>query len=358
MAIRAHVERSEPGLVWGWAHDPASPDSRLLIEVLDDDVPRASGTAERFRPDLLKVGIGDGNCGFVMNLAAPGSDAPPVGERRLVVRNPDTGENHTLEAVPVARVAAAPDGVVHFPPGQATLLRPHGLLLTNVRGRHDFGPATVFEPPVVVHATIRGSVEVGAFTGFYGSRLSSTSVGRYCSIAPDVVVGLNEHPTGWMTTSLLAEDPAAHDWDLFVRPGARDGERARGIHFPTNLRRTVIGHDVWIGARALVLKGVAIGHGAIVAGGSVVTRDVPPYAIVGGVPAKVLRMRFDAPTVERLLALRWWRFALHDLAGLPFDRMPEVLDTVEERIASGTLEEWRPEPITPAGIRALLAAGG
>jgi hypothetical protein len=97
--------------------------------------------------------------------------------------------------------------VVHFPPGQATLLRPHGLLLTNVRGRHDFGHATVFEPPVVVHATIRGSVEVGAFTGFYGSRLSSTSVGRYCSIAPDVVVGLNEHPTGWMTTSLLAETP-------------------------------------------------------------------------------------------------------------------------------------------------------
>ena len=184
MAIRAHVERSEPGLVWGWAHDPASPDSRLLIEVLDDGAPRASGTAERFRPDLLKVGVGDGNCGFVMDLAAPGPDAPPVGERRIVVRNPDTGEHLALEAVPVASVAAAPDGVVHFPPGQATLLRPHGLLLTNVRGRHDFGHATVFEPPVVVHATIRGSVEVGAFTGFYGSRLSSTSVGRYCSIAP------------------------------------------------------------------------------------------------------------------------------------------------------------------------------
>lgn len=75
----------------------------------------------------------------------------------------------------------------------------------------------------------------------------------------------------------------------------------------------------------------------------------------GGVPAKVIRMRFDEPTVERLLALRWWRYALHDLAGLPFDRMPEVLDTVGERIDSGALAEWRPAPITPARSREMLA---
>lgn len=68
----------------------------------------------------------------------------------------------------------------------------------------------------------------------------------------------------------------------------------------------VIGNDVWIGYEAVVLAGVRIGDGAIVAARSVVTRDVPPYAVVGGVPARVIRRRFDDATVERLLRLRWW----------------------------------------------------
>lgn len=68
----------------------------------------------------------------------------------------------------------------------------------------------------------------------------------------------------------------------------------------------VVGNDVWIGYEAVVMAGVRIGDGAIVAARAVVTRDVPPYAIVGGVPAKVIRMRFDPATVRRLLAVRWW----------------------------------------------------
>ena len=102
--------------------------------------------------------------------------------------------------------------------------------------------------------------------------------------------------------------------------------------------RTVIGHDVWIGARALVLKGVTIGHGAIVAGGSVVTRDVPPYAIVGGVPAKVLRMRFDAPTVQRLLALRCAGAAL----AVALDRPPSSRIAERERANSSPVSVVAP----------------
>jgi virginiamycin A acetyltransferase len=69
---------------------------------------------------------------------------------------------------------------------------------------------------------------------------------------------------------------------------------------------TVVGHDVWLGYRALVMPGVNIGHGAVVAAASVVTSDVPPYAIVGGNPARVLRMRFDEEEVKRLLRAAWW----------------------------------------------------
>ena len=69
---------------------------------------------------------------------------------------------------------------------------------------------------------------------------------------------------------------------------------------------TVVGHDVWFGYGAMIMPGVRIGNGAIIASGSVVTKDVPAYAVVGGNPAKVIRTRFDDATVARLEAVAWW----------------------------------------------------
>ena len=77
----------------------------------------------------------------------------------------------------------------------------------------------------------------------------------------------------------------------------------------------LIGNDVWIGYEAVILSGVAIGDGAIVAARSVVTKDVPPYTIVGGVPAKPIRRRFDQETIDALLELRWWDWPLERLSG-------------------------------------------
>ena len=76
----------------------------------------------------------------------------------------------------------------------------------------------------------------------------------------------------------------------------------------------VIGNDVWIGYEAVILSGVTIGDGAIVAARSVVTRDVPPYTIVGGVPARPIRRRFDQETIDALLELRWWDWPLEKLS--------------------------------------------
>jgi acetyltransferase-like isoleucine patch superfamily enzyme len=70
----------------------------------------------------------------------------------------------------------------------------------------------------------------------------------------------------------------------------------------------VIGSDVWLGVGALILSGVTVGHGAVVAAGAVVVKDVPPYAIVGGNPARILRMRFEGETVEALLRIAWWNW--------------------------------------------------
>ena len=126
---------------------------------------------------------------------------------------------------------------------------------------------------------------------FIGDRLV---IGKFCSIAAEATFIMNggNHPTTWLTTYPFPI--FGHGWEAAQPPA-----------WPTR-GDTVVGNDVWIGYRATIMPGVTIGDGAIVATASVVTRDVPPYAIVGGNPAVVIRHRFDEATVARLLAVRWW----------------------------------------------------
>ena len=93
---------------------------------------------------------------------------------------------------------------------------------------------------------------------------------------------------------------------------------------------TNIGNDVWIGANVTTLQGVSIGDGAVVAAGAVVVKDVPPYAIVGGNPAKVLKYRFDEDVITHLLALKWWERPIAELATLPFDDVRKCIALLSE----------------------------
>ncbi len=121
------------------------------------------------------------------------------------------------------------------------------------------------------------------------------TIGRYGSIADGVEILLGgNHRTDWATTYPFPEWPEL--W-----PGA---ERVEGSHATRG--DVSIGHDVWLGSQCMILSGVRVGTGAVVAARAVVTRDVPPYAVVGGNPARALKSRFDEPTVEALLASRWW----------------------------------------------------
>lgn len=125
------------------------------------------------------------------------------------------------------------------------------------------------------------------------SSIDSGTIGKFCSIAARVSIGPFEHPTRWFSTH-----PATYGepgWGLLREP------KAASTKLPP-----MIGSDVWIGRSAFVLRGVSVGHGAIIGAGAVVTRDVPPYAIVVGVPAKVVAFRFAPEIIERLLRLRWW----------------------------------------------------
>jgi virginiamycin A acetyltransferase len=131
---------------------------------------------------------------------------------------------------------------------------------------------------------------------FIGDKLI---IGKFCAIAKDVkfiMNGANHKTSGFSTYPFFI---FANGWEK-VMP--KEGE----LPFKGD---TVIGNDVWIGYEATIMPGVKIGSGAIIASKSVVTKDVPPYAVVGGNPAQIMKMRFDEETIQKLLKIAWWEWS-------------------------------------------------
>lgn len=128
------------------------------------------------------------------------------------------------------------------------------------------------------------------------SIISRTTIGNFCSIADFVVCGLGRHPTHTFVSS----------HPIFYSSKKQSQISFADTNFFEEYRPITIGNDVWIGSRAIILDGVHIGDGAIIGAGSVVTKDVPPYAIVGGVPARIIRYRFKEDKIAFLQKSRWW----------------------------------------------------
>lgn len=177
---------------------------------------------------------------------------------------------------------------------------------------------------------------LGAFSYVIGTaHVLKSDVGRYCSIATGAAVGPTEHPTDRLSThSLVYNSPRFLDNPVFA------AMKAKGAPHPRNRMRTTIGHDVWIGANASVLCGVTIGTGAIVGAGAVVTKNVPPYAIVVGVPAKVIEYRFAPDLIERLLLSEWWEYHLdQSVVGVDYSEVEAFLDRLETLKKAGALRK-------------------
>lgn len=124
-----------------------------------------------------------------------------------------------------------------------------------------------------------------------------SEIGAFCSIAWDVSIGPANHDYHKITNHSFLYN--AYDK---IRP-------EESIAYDRFNNVCKVGNDVWIGSGATILRNVKIGDGAIVGGGAVVTKDVPPYAIVAGIPAKIIRFRFDQKLIKELLELRWWNFS-------------------------------------------------
>lgn len=170
---------------------------------------------------------------------------------------------------------------------------------------------------------------------YTGSNLKNCCCGNYCSIADNVVFTLPRHPVDRITTSPVTYRNAR------CTPVA---EKVRRIPVRETLGPVQVGHDVWIGYHATIMDGVSIGNGAVVGAHSVVTKDVPPYSIVAGVPAKVIRYRFEPSVIQAIEASRWWEYDLSEWdETVDWDNLEETLEKVTAAIRTGRLRKIDPE---------------
>ncbi|HUC62284.1 MAG TPA: CatB-related O-acetyltransferase [Alphaproteobacteria bacterium] len=213
----------------------------------------------------------------------------------------DRFENTTAEPVQL-------HGIVRLNPGAR-------IIASTVRGPLYLNRNTQLGPDVVA----------GKYVGMNESCfIARATIGAYCAIGARTAINPFNHPTDWLSINEFQYHPNSFDWvdeyNAFVRLART----------PDMFKHATIGNDVWTGHNVNIMAGVNVGDGAIVAAGAVVTADVPPYAIVAGVPATVKRYRFAEPVIERLLRVKWWELELSQLSGLPFRDVERCLDLIED----------------------------
>lgn len=205
----------------------------------------------------------------------------------------------------------------------------------------------LFEPPCSLKwMDVHHSLHLGAFSYAVSGFFFGCRIGRYCSFGEEVQIGRHSHSMHWASTSPFFYTPYKNVIDLDLPEGLslvphEDFVRSTP---PVVAQTTHVGNDVWIGHGAFILPGVNIGDGAVIAAQSVVTKDVEPYAIMAGSPAKLIRYRFDSGKVEKLLLCKWWDFAPWQLKGLCLDDIDEFTKEIA-KLRVNSADVYTPETV-------------
>jgi virginiamycin A acetyltransferase len=165
---------------------------------------------------------------------------------------------------------------------------------------------------------------IGAFSYSWSAFDERISIGRYCSIAGGVEIMPDSHPTHLFTTSSMIYDTNIAHRRYWYEDNLYEENDGLNPSHSTNDKSIAVGNDVYIGYSAKLRKGITIGDGAIVGAYSLVTKNVPPYAVVVGNPARVVRMRYSDNEIARLLMLQWWNW---DFKEIIQSTAPDSIDT-------------------------------
>lgn len=190
---------------------------------------------------------------------------------------------------------------------------------------------------------------MGSFSYSFSPLPPGMKIGRYCSISWNMTVMHGNHAMDFVSTSSFS-----YDQHLVLFRKALDGrEINRYPSAPSRPERAelpIIGNDVWIGQDVMLARGIELGDGSVVAAGAVVTKSVPPYAIVGGNPAKLIRMRFHPELIKRLLASQWWRYSFADFGTMRYDKPETFLNEMQLGITQEVIQPFSPPFVSASDL--------